>query len=292
MLIGDNSYHGSPYGANNPKMMELDEVENYTLEDYGLVPDNIRNNHFGIDVTNPQTGQELSDAFYESKIEMAVAHVEKKLDIVILPRVERYYIDFHRNDFNSKMYIHAQKKPIIQVEKIEMQYAGQSVMRYPARWLKVYHLPGHVQMLPHLLLADGGQGLNLHQMHSGYPMVAGMSHISDHTYAPQLFYMEYVAGMVPPSRRGVSKDHEMHPDLWQMIIKIALKEVLQQWGRLIIGPGVASRSNIIDGVSQSIDTTQSAMHGGASAEIIQLDRDISELYHGLKSYYGFNLGII
>ena len=287
-----NPYNGTPYTHNNPEHISLSEVETLTLADYGLTPDNVKMNHFGVNVTDPRTGQHLPDAFYQSKLEAALAMVEKKLDIAILPRIETEHHDFYRNDFQSHMYIHAFKKPILQVESLRLEYGGASVYNYPSRWWKVYNLQGHVQMMPSLLLSGEQQGLNVAQMYSGGAMY-GMNHITGGGQsAPQMLHLQYVAGMVPPKRQGVTRDTEMHPDLWQLIIKVALKEVLQQWGRLIIGAGIANMSTTIDGVSQSIDTTQSAMHGGASADIIQLDRDITELVSGLRSYYGINLGLV
>ena len=46
---------------------------------------------------------------------------------------------------------------------------------------------------------------------------------------------------------------------------------------LIIGAGIANQSVSIDGVSQSIGTTQSAMYGGASARIQQYTDDINKV---------------
>ena len=82
------------------------------------------------------------------------------------------------------------------------------------------------------------------------------------------------------------------PDLEQLVIKYAIKEIFQQWGRLIIGAGIAGKSLSIDGVTESIQTTQSAMYGGASADIKQIDEDIDRLERDLASYFGMNLGII
>lgn len=286
-----NPYNGGEYQHNNPKLIDPSELNNYTLEDYGLTIDAVKANHFGIDVTDPRTGEHLPDAFYKSKIESAVALVEKMLDIVILPRYVREHVDFYRNDFESFMYIHTQQRPIVQLENVALEYGGNLVFNYPPQWWRVYHLAGHIEMLPSLLLS-GGDNINLAMAYSGYPMIAGIPYTVGNEYAPQLFHVEYIAGMLPPARRGVTQQWEMHPDLWNLIIKIALKEVFQQWGRLIIGAGIANMSLDIDGVSQSIDTTQSAMYGGAYADIAQLDRDIEELYNGLKSYYGTNLGIV
>lgn len=288
----NNPYEGTPYGHNNPKHVDLSEVNNYTLDDYGLTVDAVKSNHFGIDVTDPRNGKHLPDAFYKSKIESAIAMVEKDLNIVVLPRVLNEHHDFYSNDFNSHMYLHTFQRPILQVEKVVLEYGGSMVFNYPTKWWRVYNMEGHIQMLPTMMLSGEQGSLNLAQVYSGYPMIAGIPHTVGSQHAPQMFHLQYVAGMLPPTRRGVTQPHEMHPDLWNLIVKIALKEVFQQWGRLIIGAGIANMSINIDGVSQSIDTTQSAMYGGAYADITQLDRDILELKSSLKSYYGGNLGII
>lgn len=281
----------NPYEHSNPQLINLADVENYTMADYGFTPDAVKINHFGIDVTDPRTGEHLPDAFYKAKLESAVAQVEKMLDIVILPRVVSEHHDFYRNDFESFMYIHTHHKPILQVENVRLEYGGGTVFNYPTKWWRVYKLYGQLEMLPTLMM--GGDNLSLANVYSGYPMVAGIpSLVGNSNYAPQMFHVEYVAGMLPPSRRGVTQPHELHPDLWNLIIKIALREVFEQWGRLIIGAGIANMSISIDGISQSIDTTQSAMYGGASADIEQLDKDIKILYDTLKSYYGTNLGLI
>lgn len=287
-----NDGYGSPYGHNNEKLIDLEDVNKYTLADYGFTVDSVKSNHFGIDITDPRTGDHLPNEFYESKLEAAVSQVEKELDIVILPRVVKEHHDFYRNDFESHMYLHAHHKPILQVENVRLEYGGSTVFNYPTRWWRIYKLQGHVQMMPTMMLSGDQSSLNLAQVYSGYPMIAGIPHTVGATHAPQMFHLEYVAGMLPPTRSGVTQPHEMHPDLWQIVVKLALKEVFQQYGRLIIGPGIANMRMDIDGVSQSIDTTQSAMYGGASAEIIQLDNDIAKLYAGLKSYYGVNLGLI
>lgn len=294
MLSSDNNYlDNNSYSHNNKEHIKIEDVEKYTLSDYGLSPESIKANHFGVQITDPRTGEHLPDSFYQSKIESAIAQVEKRLDIVILPRIVTEHHDYYRNDFESHMYVHTFHKPVLQVEKITLEYGRSTIFNYPKHWWRVYNLHGHIQMQPNAMLS-GGQGgsLNLAQAYSGYPMIAGVGSIGGSQQGPQMFHVEYVAGMLPPKRSGVTRPHEMHTDLWELIVKITLREVFQQWGRLIIGPGIAGMSMNIDGVSQSIDTTQSAMYGGASAEILQLNEDINGLIAGLKSYYGINLGLI
>ncbi|AHZ09517.1 tail fiber protein [Bacillus phage CAM003] len=283
---------GTQYQHNNEKLIDLDKIEELNLADYGFTVDAVKMNHFGIDVTDPRTKQPMPDAFYEASLEKAIAQVEKMLDIVILPRYNGEHHDYYRNDFESFMFIRTRQRPVLQMEKVTLEYGGGTVFNYPTKWWRVYKLEGQLEMLPTLMLSEQGQSLNLAQVYSGYPMIAGIPNLVGNNYAPQMFHVEYVAGMLPPKRRGVSREYEMPADLWTLVIKVALKEILQQWGRLIVGAGIASMSVNIDGISQSIDTTQSAMYGGASADIMQLDRDIEDLVRGLKSFYGINLGII
>jgi hypothetical protein len=292
MVNFSNEDRGNPYSHNNPQAINIDDVNKYTLADYGFTVDAVKLNHFGVSVTDPRTGEHLPDAFYESKLEAAVSQVEKMLDIVILPRVLTEHHDFYSNDFNSHMFIHTFHRPILQVEAVRLEYGQSAIYNYPTKWWRVYNLPGHLQMLPNTMLSGGSDGLSLIQAYSGYPMISGLPQTAGSKFAPQMFHVKYVAGMLPPTRRGVTAPNEMHPDLWNLVVKVALREVFEQWGRLIIGAGIANMSISIDGVSQSIDTTQSAMYGGASADIVQLDKDIQDLVSGLKSYYGNNLGII
>lgn len=58
---------------------------------------------------------------------------------------------------------------------------------------------------------------------------------------------------------------------------------------MIIGAGIANKTLDVDGITESIGTTQSAMYGGASAQIIQIDADIKELLDALRSYFGTNM---
>src|SRR5690606_40198038 len=123
-------------------------------------------------------------------------------------------------------------RPILQVEEVKLEYGRSMVFKYPTSWWKVYNLAGHIEMLPNFMLSGDQQGLNLAQAYSGYPVIAGTPFTTGNQYAPQLFHVSYVGGMLPPKRRGVTQPYEMHPDLWNLIVKVALKEVFQQWGRL------------------------------------------------------------
>ena len=95
------------------------------------------------------------------------------------------------------------------------------------------------------------------------------------SYAPQLWHVKYRAGM-----------DKIPADLYEAVYKKATIGVLQIWGDLILGAGIASQSISLDGYSQSIGTTQSAMYGGASARCEEYRKDLNNrLLPTLKSYY-------
>lgn len=287
---GDPSVY-APYSHGNPKRIDLEEIDKIELADYGWTPDAIKAYMFGVEVRDPETGELMGDAFYNHVFETAIAKAEKALDIVILPRLEYEHHDYHQSDFNSYMYTHAFKKPIIQVESLKLEFNGRPIYRYPSNWWKVYTLAGHVELYPTALMQTG-VGMGYEGVFNGYPQLAGMPPQGGRSFAPQMIHLEYVAGLLPRKRAGICRDWEVPSDLEQLVIKYALKEIFQVWGRLIIGAGIAGRSLVMDGISETIQTTQSAMYQGAGADIDLIDKDIDELLRGLKSYFGMNLGII
>lgn len=279
-----------PYNEHgNPKHVDKNEVENYTLADYGWTPDAIRNAYmFGVRVQNPETGKEMDDTFYYHVLEVAIDKAEKELDISILPNIHKEEHDYYEQDFNSYMYIHTYKKPILQVENLQLEFNGRSVYKFPANWWKVENVGGHIHLYPTALM-QVGQGASFNSIVSGYPYMAGMIPPNGSTFAPQMIHVDYISGLLPRKRAGVSQPWECPPSLEQLVIKYALKEIYQVWGNLIIGAGIANKSLEVDGISEVIGTTQSAMYGGASAQIIQINDDINELLKGLKSYFGVNM---
>lgn len=278
-------YHPS----GNPKHIEKSLVEDYTIADYGWTPEVIKEHYmYGIRVQNPETGKEMDDSFYNHIFEIAIDKAEKSLDISIIPDFQDEQRDYYEQDFNSYMFVHAYKKPILQVENLQLHFNGRPIYQYPANWWKVEHVDGQIQLYPTALM-QVGQGASYSSAISGYPYLAGMMPPQGNTYAPQMIRLEYISGMLPRRRAGVSKPWECPPSLEQLVIKYALKEIYQVWGNLIIGAGIANKSLDVDGISETIGTTQSAMYGGASAQIIQIDSDIKELLKALQSYFGTNM---
>lgn len=295
-----------PYSHNNPKRIDVDEILSITPKDYGLTPEAIKASMFGVHVIDPSTGKEMGDSFYEFAIESAISQAEAELDIVILPRTVQEDKDFQESEFSSYMFLHTAKKPVLQVEALGMESNGNRFRSYPSDWWKVYGRAGHIQVASSPLNRVIGNNYSSQSFSvgygygygGGYGLGMGNPYLNNQGWGvnanaggnqksyPQLIHVEYIAGMLPQARMGVSEDWEMPSILHKVILKMAVKEIFQQWGRIVVPMGVSNHSLTIDGVTETVGYTSSANNGVAKAEINQLDEDITGLMNQLRSYYG------
>lgn len=282
----EGGYQPSKYSHNNPQNITLEEIDLLTMADYGLSPSAVKAYMFGLSVTDPRTNKPIGDEFYENAIQSAMAQVEQELDIAIFPRLEVEHQDYHSENFNSYMYTHVYKRPIIQVENLKMEMSGRGIYSYPSKWWTVYNLSGHIEIMPTPLMQSGNNfmGGSVYP----YPVASVIRPGTGKTFAPQMIHVEYIAGLLPRKHGAYNRQWEMPATLEKMILKVAVREIFQLWGRLLIQPGLASTSISMDGISQSMGTTQSAMYGAVSADITQINADIAELKKALKGYFGSN----
>lgn len=289
----DNS---STYDINNPKRIDLSKVDDVTPADIGLTPYMIKKYMFGLKIVDPDTKQELDDSVYEHLIDTKIPYAEQQLGIAILPRIianERH--DYYANDFMHYNYIQTYERPILQVNSVEMMYNNQRLEKFPTSWLKVYTRTGEIEVNPAVIVGDssvmnGGEAyMNGTQAISSAPLW-GLPGVASTDVVPQALQYTYVAGMLPPTRRGITRDWEVPLDLVQLIAKYVLRELLEIWGDLIIGAGIAGESLSVDGISESTTTTQSAMYTGGAARIKLIDDTIASLEQGLRNRYGYNKG--
>lgn len=307
--------YNEPYSHNNPKLVDLETIESITPADYGLTPEAIKASMFGVKVVDPNTGNEMGDSFYTYAIETAISKVETELDIVILPRVVSEHKDYNYAEYSSYMFLHAKSKPILQVETLGLEVNGSYKRNYPSEWWKVYNRPGHIQVASAPLYGaisgnmgggiatfsggasfggfDGGYGGRLHGGLSSLPNGSSLGGYKPNPVSggnqnsyPQLIHVSYIAGMLPQRRAGVTEEWEMPTLLNELIVKMASKQIFQQWGRLVVPMGISSKTLTIDGISESVSYTSSATNGAIKSEIGQLDEDISDGLNKLRGYYG------
>lgn len=235
---------------------------------------------FGIPLFDTE-GNPFPDSLLQSYLDSAIDWMEMTLGIAIQPRDEEEYHDYIVSDYLNYNFIKLWKKPVLEIESLDMMYGEQKMMSIPKSWLKIDNLSGQLQIFP---TAGSTGGLIINQAGGVWqPLVAGRL-----GYAPQMWRIRYKAGMIEPNAEDgqVYRKTNIHPLLRDAIYRKAAMGIMGVWGDLIIGAGIASQSIGIDGLSQSIGTTQSAMFGGASSRIKQLSDDLEQMLPTLRSYYG------
>jgi hypothetical protein len=241
----------------------------------------IRDVHlFGINLKDSE-GNPFPDELLQTYLDSAISWTEKKLNIAIMPREEEEHHDYFLQDYSNWGFLKLWKKPVMEVHSLEMYYGDRPMFTIPKDWLKVDELSGQIQIFP----TSGSAGGMIITANGSLvtPVLSG-----NVGYAPKLWKVKYKAGMVQPDEAEphVYRRAHIHPDLEELVYKRASAAIMTVWGDLILGAGIANQSISIDGLSQSIGTTQSPMYGGASARINQLNEDVKDLMKALRSYYG------
>lgn len=210
----------------------------------GVTVSNIKNNYlFGIDLSDAQ-GNPLPEGLFVHYLNAAVDYLQNLLDITISETEftgERH--DYIRNDYQNWGFIQLDHNPVKEIKGIRLMYGNRPSVEIPLDWVQLNKLTGQITLFP-----SAGSANSLIIGQTG--MLFGFQ--SQWDYAPQLWEVDYVAGID-------EKDPSMPMNLLlEAVNKRAACGILNVWGDLIIGAGIANQSVSIDGVAQSIGTTQSA----------------------------------
>lgn len=244
---------------------------------------NIRDRYlFGVHIRDQVSDKELPDSVIQDYINAAVSMLEHYLDIAITP-VKGFYEDrdYLFNEYEDWGYFQLNNFPVIQIQKLEMIYfrdedgTPQTVQTIPASWLRLQPHDGILRLIPNSRFPAN---LQIGASGSYFPEVLRTQMV------PHLWRITYDYGFC---------DGAIPVILNEAIGILASIRALITAGHLILGAGIAGTSISLDGLSQSISTTQSAENSGYSASI----RDYSEKLFGktandpfailtiLKEYY-------
>jgi hypothetical protein len=236
---------------------------------------------FGIVIKDGQ-GNELPDSAFQSYIDNATSMLEHFLDISITP-IDGYYEDrdYRLNDYADWGYIALNNYPVRNIQKIEMIYfrdenaEPEVIQEIPKNWIRLQKHDGIVRLIPN---ARFPANLQVGQTGSYFPEVLRTEMV------PQLWRITYdygfEAGKIPKL-------------INQVIGYLAASQALIIGGNLVLGAGIAGSSISLDGLSQSIQTTQSAENSAYSATIKDYGTrlygankdDTTGLLRLLKNYY-------
>lgn len=216
---------------------------------------------FGIDLSDAQ-GNPLPEELFVHYMNAAIDYLSNLLDITIGETefmAERH--DYIRSDYQNWGFIQLQHNPVKEIKGLRLTYGNRPSVEIPLDWVQLDKLTGQITLFP-----SAGSANSLIIGQTG--MLFGFQ--SQWDYAPQLWEIDYVA--------GIDENDPSMPTalLAEAVYKRAACGILNVWGDLIIGAGIANQSVSIDGVSQSIGTTQSAMYGGASARVNEYTNDLND----------------
>jgi len=227
----------------------------------------------GVDLRD-DSGKKMSNSTLADKIDQAAAHIEKKLDLFLRPESfsasdgtqEKH--DYRVSDFYSWSYIKLYHFPVISVESVKLLFpSNNELIDYPVEWFKLVKDSGILQMVPDARTIPTtylNNGIYLPEFILSKQMV------------PQILEVEYTVGF---------EESKIPLDLNDLIGLRAAIDVLEIMGDLVIGAGVANQSLSIDGMSQSVGTTASAMYGAYSARAEAYGKKLEAGLKQAREYY-------
>lgn len=199
----------------------------------GVSVEGVKNKYlFGIDLSDAQ-GNPLPEELFVHYINSATDYLQNTLDIVINETVfekERY--DYAREDWRNWGFWTLYHKPVKKVTGIRFMYGDRPSTEIPLEWVQLDKIRGQVNLFP-----AAGSANSLIIGNAG--LLYGLRGLWD--YCPLSVEIDYVAGID-------ENDPTMPVELLrEAISKRASMGILNVWGDLIIGAGIANQSvnNII-----------------------------------------------
>lgn len=212
-----------------------------------------------------ENGAQQPEYAYVHNIRYGMSKVEKALGVRLLPKKFVELEDYSREHFSRSEWltIFLNEFPVIDVESLKLKLPGGEDFEYPASWLRVEKDSGALYVVPSAVTL-------LHQT----PL------LHRHKFIPGGLEVTYYAGFMPETYMT----HE-NASLKEVVGKEASMGPLNVGGDLVGGAGLAGSSLSLDGLSQSITTTNSSTNAGFGARLIQYEKELKETYKKLLPYY-------
>lgn len=223
----------------------------------------------------------LSDKSIEGKIRIATSQMEGFLSIKIPKQRISEEQDFERDNFNVWGSIKANFL-VNEVNFLEGFLSFVKHITYPNSWISIKRAIEKARMI-HIVAGqnEGDKGLqsNLAATFTGrFPLYG----FSNSIYIPNYWRIDYTTGF-----------QDIPDDIQDVVGKIATMQILAILGDISFGAGIASKSISIDGLSQSINTTQSAENSLYSARVRQFQAELKQELPWLKNrYVGLSLAVM
>lgn len=224
---------------------------------------------WNLDLRNDK-GEPIEDRVLQFFIMTATEWLEAELAIKLLPTSFADKYDYNFNDYQAYNFIQLDNYPLISVDEFNVQYpTGQTVVRFPAEWIRLDPEHGHLRIVPtagtlsEILIGQGGSYLPA--------IYNGLASL------PHLFEVRYTAGF--PAGKVPS-------NLINLIGMYTACLILMPAGESVLGSGIANMSLSIDGLSQSLSTPLSAQAGAFGGRIAGYKDMIEKEVPRLRLVYG------
>jgi len=241
------------------------------LNSVGITPDYIKSNYlFGINLCKAN-GESLPDSAIQQKIDAAVAMLENRLGIDILPKCRRETLAFSRDDFRDWGYLET-TYPISELTSLEGQIGEFSSITLPVEWETTYENSDDRVKSRIINIIPIGSSARYNQLLAG-GLAVHLGLLAYNTI-PNFWVVTYKSGF-----------KKIPSEILDVISKMAVINLYNILADLELGAGISSQSLSFDGFSKSVSTTSSAMFSSLSAKVEMYKKELEEQVPQLENFY-------
>lgn len=234
---------------------------------------------FGIPIVD-HLGNKISNEVIQFYIDAAQKEIENYLSLKIVRQAVRENRDYYYDDWIQWNYMPT-SYPVVSPLSLK-GYANSSLqLEYPSIWLSSKKQAPDEDMyhrIINLVPAAGG----VTTISGGVIGLSPYIGFFGNKTVPNYWEVTYVTGF-----------NKVPKDIIDAIGKLASMSLFIILGEIVLGPGIASKSIGIDGLSQSVSSTASATFSAFSARIEQYNKDLQRMKLEMKArYVGIVFGVM
>lgn len=229
---------------------------------------------YGVDIINQQ-GTSIDPVTIQSYIRRAQEELENFLSIKITKQTIEEQSDYYRDEFAGTGFVKT-KYTVNNPFKLEGWVGDYKQLEYPSEWL-TSNKTGSLGTARQMLVVPNS---NVNAVSINAALFAGsvLPYIGlvNNRQIGSYWRVGYITGF------GCDN---LPYDILEVIGKTASMNIFNMLGDTILGPGIASQSISIDGLSQAVSSTSSATSAGYGARIITYQKEIKETLDRLKGVF-------
>lgn len=225
---------------------------------------------FGIPLVTP-TGEPMSEEDLLFHIKFAMEEYEGYLNLKLTKQVIVENLHYTLNDYYAWGYVPT-TYPVLCVESLVGYLGQQQQIEWPREWISIKRDNNNSMAHRNVYLVPSQGTVNTNNaVYNGTLSSLGLMSYSS---IPNFWQIKYVTSF-----------DTIPEDILMAVGKLATMNIFNELGDITLGAGVQSQSIGIDGLSQSIATTNSSTNAGYGARIIQYAKELKEQLPLLKAKY-------